>query len=296
MKLFTKKPNKQTPRRRSATSAGKIHSYYTPVQQDRIDIDMSSRKAAKRTIRIKTLRARVEQLVVIGFVIFVAYMLLVLKGLPIINIDTSVTGYTSTRYSAKIQDIFSSSIFNTNKLTLERSSLQKQIMHDFPELSSVEVRSSFVGRRPEVYLKVNSVPFTYEALGVEYSISSEGRNVGTVTETPPEPHALLIKDESGVPTVKGDMVLTSADASYFITVKSAVEEKGRRVQYMRITSVPREVYVKLTDTKYEIKMYLEDDPKLQIGTFLAAEKTLGEGGAVPAQYIDVRAGEKVFWQ
>jgi hypothetical protein len=131
---------------------------------------------------------------------------------------------------------------------------------------------------------------------VQYSVSQEGRNVGTVAETPADKNPLLIKDESGIQTKKGDMLLTSADSRYFTTVKQSIEAKGRRVEYMRISAIPREVFVKLTDVKYEIKMYLEDDPSSQIGTFFAAEKTLGEGGAAPTQYIDVRAGEKVFWQ
>jgi uncharacterized Zn ribbon protein len=143
---------------------------------------------------------------------------------------------------------------------------------------------------------VFKIPFIYEVTGNRYSVSEVGKVVGKTESTPTVLNPLTIKDESGVPIKIGDNIITSGDIDFLTTTKSILEQKGRRVEYVRITSVPREVYVKITDVPYLARMYLDENPLQQVGSFLAAEKVLGEGGAVPSQYIDVRAGEKVFWQ
>jgi hypothetical protein len=294
--MIFRKKKAQVNRRRTTKGSAKVHNYYTPSQQDRIDIDMSSRKAAKRSETIKTLRGRVEYIIGGIFAILVLYMLLVLKGQPLINVSSPSPNINATRYTADIQRIVESSVFNTNKLTLQRADIENQLLGLFPELESAQVRYSLVGRRPEIYLKVYKIPFIYEAQGMKYSISEVGRVVGALEDIPTAINPVIIHDESGISIKKGDTVMTSSDVTFITEVKSALEQKGRKVEYMRITSVPREIFVKLVDTNYQIRMYLEDDANLQVGTYLAAEKTLGEGGVVPTQYIDVRAGEKVFWQ
>ena len=291
-----KSKNKEPNRKRTAVVSTKVHSYYTPSQQERIDIDMSSRRYIKRSTTLRKARLRFEKVVGIAFAAFIVYMLVALKGQPLIVVSTNTSGITDQRYSEKINELFRSSVFNTNKLTLQRSKIEHTLLDEYPELKSAEVRYSFVGRRPEIYLEAYSLPFNYEALGKHYAVSETGKNVGLLGELPAQSNQLHIKDESGVQTKKGDYVLRSSDVSFMETVKTLLAQKGRRVENMRITSLPREVYVKISNTQYEVRMYLEDAPETEVGTFLAAEKTLGEGGEVPSQYIDVRAGEKVFWQ
>lgn len=293
--LFRKK-QKSEPRRHGNAVAPKVHSYYTPAQQERIDIDMSSRRSAKRTKVIKRTVGRLEIALGVAALVFVAYMTLSLGGEPLINVINSSPGIDSARYSVKVSDHLRGSILNSNKLTLQKSIIEQHLKEDFPEIASIEVRYSLVGRRPEVYITVFKIPFIYEDAGNRYSVSEVGRVVGRTETTPTTASPLVIKDESGVPIKIGDNIITSGDVAFLGQTKSVLEQKGRRVEYMRITTVPREVYVKLTDTAYQLRMYLDEDPLQQVGSFFAAEKALGEGGAVPGQYIDVRAGEKVFWQ
>jgi len=238
----------------------------------------------------------VERIAGVVFAVFILYMLISLRGTPLILVSPNTVGLNEQRYSAKVNELFDASILNSNKLTLQKGTIASTLLEEYPELSSVEVRYSFVGRRPEVYIRTYTLPFSYESLGAQYLINEVGRNVGLLTQLPAQTVSLKVKDESGVQTKKGDFVLRSGDVSFMTTAKSLLAQKGRRTEFMRLTSVPREVYIKLADTSYEVRMYLEEDPQLQVGTFLAAEKTLGEGGTVPTQYMDVRAGEKVFWQ
>ena len=290
----TKKTSPQ--RKRSSVGSARVHSYYTPSQQERIDIDMSSRRSEKRSSTLRTVRQRVERIAGVVFAVFILYMLISLRGTPLILVSPNTVGLNEQRYSAKVNELFDASILNSNKLTLQKGTIASTLLEEYPELSSVEVRYSFVGRRPEVYIRTYTLPFSYESLGAQYLINEVGRNVGLLTQLPAQTVSLKVKDESGVQTKKGDFVLRSGDVSFMTTAKSLLAQKGRRTEFMRLTSVPREVYIKLADTSYEVRMYLEEDPQLQVGTFLAAEKTLGEGGTVPTQYMDVRAGEKVFWQ
>lgn len=288
--------DKEPNRKRNPVATTKVHSYYTPSQQERIDIDMSSRRSIKRSASLRNARLRFEKVVGVAFAVFIIYLLVALKGQPLVVVSSNVSGIDNQRYSVRINELFKSSVFNSNKLTLLRSRIEHSLLDEYPELKSAQVKYSFVGRRPEVYLEAYALPFDYEALGKHYLVSETGKNVGLLDQLPTQVNPLLIRDESGVQAKVGDYELRSSDVSFIESVKVLLAQKGRRVESIRITSVPREIYVKITDTSYQVRMYLEDAPDTQLGTFLAAEKTLGEGGEVPSQYIDVRAGEKVFWQ
>lgn len=296
MKKIFRKKAKSSERRHVGQDSRRVHSYYTPVQQERIEIDMASRRGKQKAARTGMLRHRFEAVMGVVFVMIVLYLTLVLRGTPLLLVDAGSTGIDESRYAARVEQLFNGSILNTNKVTLQRSSIRSKLLEEFPELSDVEVRSSFVGRRPEVYMSVEDIPFTYEALGTVYAVSTSGKNIGLLSTLPTLKQSIYIRDESGIATKKGDTVLRASDVQFITSVKEYISQKARRVEYVRLTDVQREVYVKLADVNYEIRMYLDDNPGEEVGTFLAAEKTLGEGGEVPSRYIDVRAGEKVFWQ
>jgi hypothetical protein len=131
--MLLRKKQKNQPRRHTNVAAPKIHSYYTPAQQERIEIDMSSRRSANKTKVIKRAVGRLEIVLGVVAIVFVAYMMLALSGEPLINVVNSSPGIDSTRYSTKVSDHLRGSVLNSNKITLQKSIIEKHLQEDFPE-------------------------------------------------------------------------------------------------------------------------------------------------------------------
>ncbi|MCA9347334.1 hypothetical protein KC930_02005 [Candidatus Saccharibacteria bacterium] len=290
---------KSDDRRRSTKKGFKVQNYYTPSTRP-IEIDMSSSKrhSKKRAdTSTRNYRKFIRNILLAIFIGYVLFMLLALNSQPVIDITSSnTTGITADRYKQPLTSFLKQSIFNTNKITLRSSQIEKDMMRDFPEINSISIRYSFVGRHPEARISIDSIPITYNSNGASYLVTSRGMNVGTIETLPFQKDQILIKDESGVQTSKGNIVLRQVDVDYFIKIKQILNSKNQKVEYFRLTTSQREAELKIVGAPYFVKLYLDDNPLIEMGTYYASIKTIGEGGESPKEYIDVRAGEKVYWK
>lgn len=292
MKLFKKKNVERG--RASSEQKQKIHSYYTPKNTDREYLDMSKR--TKRINRENLLRMTVVKNAAIALLlIFIAWTSLLLSDEPIISFrdNTSIVGVD--RYSQKIQGILGSSVLNANKLTFRSSDVEKEIKEFFPEVSDVSVDTFILGKKPNIRLTVMELPLKISVDGKDYLVAENGKLVGKTTDFSLIKNTVTVRDETGFEPEIGSSILRSDDMHFVITLKKLLGEKGITLEYVKIPVTPREIYVKAIGKNYEVRMFLEDDPYAQVGSWLATEKVVGERGETISRYIDVRAGEKVFW-
>ncbi len=298
MPLFKKKKPIDTPRRSNAQGT-KISNYYaSPAQtHSRPKIDSSKRGETKKEANSKkNNRVTLKNVGITILAGFFLYNLLYLRSDPIVVMDyETMTGRTAV-YEPAIQDMLKSSIFNTNKLTLRTADLEKSIKSEFPEIQQAVVSPTLVGRRPVVHLRQQELVFTIESKGTSYIIASDGVVAGEASVFTGVENTTLIRDESGVDIRKGSRVLRSDDAEFFAITSELFSKKSREVELIRITAVPREAYIKIKGLSYDLRVYLDEPADVQVGTFFSAEKTLGERGEAPGLYMDLRAGEKVYWQ
>lgn len=279
---------------RPSKSTQRIHSYYTAQQVDSDSTKYSKRRSVTKKNILKS--AFLQRLSILVFVIFVAFTASVLSDEPIISFGGSQTITSVDRYAQDVQSQLGSSFLNANKFTLRRSSIEKTIKEKFPELKSVDISTVVLGKKPLVRLELYDLPLVYGSNREEYIVASNGAIVGKRGEFPLAKNMLVVQDDSGIAVEKSDIVLRSDDVAFLGTLTTIMEAKGRGVERVRITSIPREIFVKPTDKNYEIRMYLDENPAQQIGSWFSVEKVVGESGVgQPSQYIDVRAGEKVYW-
>ncbi len=287
MALF--KSKKKQPSRQPKRSNAKLHSYYAPRQYDKTEsIDMT-----KRSHKLLT-SGFVKRLAVVMFMLFVAWTLSISSSEPIVLLSGSQNTVSVDRYARSVQNLLGSSIFNSSKLTLQRAKIENHLMDEFPELASVNIRSDLIGRKPEVELDVMEMPFQVNALGRNYTVAANGRVAGNAEDFRLIKSPLIVRDETGISLAPGELYMRSDDAGFITTLKKIALEKGIALEYARFTTTPREVWLKPKDRIYQIRMSLEDDVYTQFGSWLATEKVVGEQGGSIAEYIDTRAGEKVF--
>jgi hypothetical protein len=211
--------------------------------------------------------------------------IIVLKGSGGLSVD---------RYASDAQALLSGSLLNSTKLTLRRSAIENEMRIRFPELQSVRVESDVLGRRPTFILAAEDILFRMRTEAETVMIGSSGRIVGYEADFPRVSNTLQLIDESGIDQSIGTLVMRSDDAMFLNRAREIIALKGRGVDYIRITEVPREAYIKPSDRSYQVRVYLDDSVEEQLGAWFLTEKTLEGRGEGVAQYIDVRAGEKVF--
>lgn len=294
---FGKKTKSEVPNVRrpgKPQSKQKVHSYYTSQQ---VDIEVSNGKKRRKVTRENILKTSFfKRLAVVMFVVFVILTASVLSDEPIISFYGGQKITNVDRYSQYIQGLLGSSVLNTNKFTLQSDKLSSMIVQQFPEISTVSVSTVVLGKKPLVRLSLYNLPITFESNGEKYAVAENGSVVGFSADFPLQKNTILVKDESGITVAKSDVVIRSDDVEFISTVKSILTAQGRALEYVRLTSVPREIFVKTKDKNYEIRMYLDDDVIQQTGSWFAVEEVVGESGESITKYIDVRAGEKVYWQ
>lgn len=297
MRIGNKKPPlKPTLRRpqQKIISNQRVHSYYTTKQYSGDKLSSAKRLNVNKESILKSVL--LKRLAVMMFVIFVLFTVSVLSDEPIIFFADGQAVTAVDRYSQDIQGLLGSSLFNSNKFTLQQESLANTVKERFPELRSVTFSTVVLGKKPLVRLDVYKLPIRLLSKGEVYIVAENGVVVGKEMEFPLARDLLSIKEESGIEIHKSDKLLRSDDVQFLSSLKAILQAKGRGVEYIRLTAVPREIFVKPSDKNYEIRMYLDDDVQQQVGSWLTVERVVGESGGQVAQYIDVRAGEKVFWQ
>lgn len=304
MKLFLKKKQPINSRRTSSGSrTAKVTSYYSPSSRgDSIaEIDMSVRHGKSKTKRpavgrkVGLLRT-VKRLVVVTLVVFLLFSLLYLRPDPIIVLDGNSTTERTRTYEPAITTMVQKSILNRSKLTIRSTNLEKQVLAEFPELHKVVFSTTAVGKRPIVHLYLQPILFSIESMGKTYVIAENGIVAGDSADFTGLESTITLRDESGVEVKKGSRILRSDDAEFFVSVKEVLQGQGRGLEGVRITQVPREAYLKVTGLSYELRVFLDDPADLQMGTFFSAEQALKGRGEAPTLYMDLRAGEKVYWQ
>lgn len=216
---------------------------------------------------------------------------------PIIIGQENIPKVQLQRYETYATLILKQSVFNRFKPTLRSSDIKNHMQTEFPDISKIDVVASALGRRPTLYISRYALPYVVESRGVSYSVSSTGVVVGDLKSSiVGDGKLIVIRDESGVEIKKNQQIIRADDADFFNICTTLLNLKGRGVEGIRITTTPREAYIKLAGLSYELRVLLDDSAENQMATFLTTEKLLQGRGEVPEKYMDLRVGEKVFWK
>jgi hypothetical protein len=236
-------------------------------------------------------------------VLIAAFRLLSLNSNAIVRLENTDTSGLFFRnqsgYTATTQKILASSWWDKNKVTINAVQLQNDLTAQYPEITSVSIDLSFLSERPIVYIQISEPSLIINDLHGSYILDDSGK-VLTSNSTYLAYSSLnlpLLTDQSGLTLERNRQALPSDDVSFIQTVVAQLNAKSIKIYAMTLPPGGSELDVQPVSAPYFIKFNLEnDDPRQQVGTFLAAEANLSSQHITPAKYIDVRVDGRAYYQ
>lgn len=236
--------------------------------------------------------------IILAACVSLANVLLLTPDAKVLPLDQSQTKFlhSTATYEAAADKLFSASILNRNKLTVDQEGIGTALRREFPELSAVSVKLPLIGHRPIIYITPEApVLILVTSDSKQYIVGQNGEvlaaNAGLGLDVP------YVKDESGAPIHPGQPVLATTTISFIREVLYQLSHKQLIVSTFVLPSGTSELDAYLSGQSYFVKFNLASNTPLeQVGTFLAVQHNLAGQGLMPQQYIDVRVEGRAYYR
>jgi hypothetical protein len=307
--MFKSKNKKITGRNVNSARATRsnLFSYYTANNES------PQRVARNRTLnpqqttnenkpKVPKALGRVTVLLITIFGILIVADLIWLSNKPkvVIVSDTSnsVLLSGSKVYSEKIQEIFSSSPTSRTKISINTNSIENAVQKDFPELSSVSVVLPVIGHTPEVVIQIAKPAVLLKNSNSNFLLDNQGRVIYKITDLSKYNSLSLpvvnTSVNSGITT--NQQALSSGDVQFIEFANSQLRAQKISISSMNLPVNTRELDVNVSNPNYMIKFNLEEDPRVQVGTYLAVRQKLASSNTTGYSYIDVRVLGRAYYK
>ena len=288
----------------SLRQSQKSYSYSSRRSEETYNVGRGEKP--KQTLKqTSTSASRKFGLIVLLIAIIVsAIKVLSLSSTPIIKFvgsssDNALTNKNGTSvYERAVSSYLSSSIWNTNKLTLDSSGLSNYLTGHHPELQAVSVSVPFIDNHLVVYLTPTSPTITLVEPNAAYALDASGRAILKASSASALNLSLpVVTDQSGLSVSLGKMAITSDDVFFIREIVGQLSIKGYKVSSLTLPANTDELDAYLAGQSYYIKFNLnENDPRQQAGTFLATISSLKSQNSLPTKYVDVRVDGRAYYQ
>lgn len=202
-------------------------------------------------------------------------------------------------YQMAADNLLAGSIWNRNKITVNTEGISRQMLKQFPELSSVSITLPLLSKHPTVYVQTARPALILSARNGSYVIDTTGKALinaanlsGNARQGLP-----LVTDQSGLDAAINHQVLSSDDVSFILTVIAQLSASHVSVSALVLPAGTSELDVHVSGQPYTVKFNLESgDARQQAGTFLATQAELKSRNITPAQYVDVRVDGRAYYK
>ncbi len=252
----------------------------------------------ERGLRLPSLRSLPTVLALGAILISIVYST-TLSSAPKILFADGTSPYRSTaEYQTEIQKKLRASLLNQSKLTIDTAKIEKEILAHFPELDAARLVLPIIGRRPALTLHVRQPILLMTTKTNALVVDATGKVVSTSQQLlSSEVDALLpVQDESSLELKVGDQAVTTETVAFIHNIGQQLADKKLDIDRLILPAIANELDVYIKGQAYFVKMDVSGDPRAQAGTFLAARNNLLENDSSPAEYMDVRVEEKVFYK
>src|SRR3989344_7874806 len=292
----------QKPRRPAEGNNRAVFSYY--ARGVSTDEDNTGRRKDQNISTIKHYRLQLGLLpsyfAYLAILFAMGYSCLLVPSPKIILVNTPDTVHRDPSvYQEAIETIWNKSILNRTKLTVSTSRIKQDINSQFGELANVQIELPLLGRRPTVILIPVKPALQLLSSNGSFYVDLGGRVMARTTDL--TQNALkqlpLIRDETGVLAEPGKVVIPAAQASFLTNLHAQL--LAQNIDVESITLPPRaanEADIRIVGLPYTVKFSIGSDPRQAVGTYQATKAKLDKEGVTPAEYIDLRVEEKVFYK
>lgn len=201
-------------------------------------------------------------------------------------------------YQIEAQKILSKSLLNRSKVTIDTTNFNNQMKLKFPELSEVSVILPLAGRRPIVEVTAKHPVLVLKTGYTQYLLDSRGTAIMNKAEAIgiDSFKLLAVTDQNTNKVSIGKRALTENDVVFITTVVEQLSSKQISLDSAELPQIPAELHVRIKGQSYYVKFNLYGDGKVQAGAFLAVKQKLDTDNISPAEYVDVRIEERVFYK
>jgi len=303
MDMFRKKTSTRANVSRTPDANKSVYSYY----QKRSNIDATSRKKPAERPQKRSQPRFLQHIPTLLFVITVFCSLFYLSTtdprvkLVVLNgqlKDSNASIRSESIYQEAAEQFIKRSVVNRSKLTLDTSGLEESLLMQFPELAAVSATVPIMGRRPVVRIQATQPALILKSAEKSVLIGNNGialletKDVKNISSL----NLRVINDQSGISVELGKAALPQEQASFISIMIEQLEKQDIGIQSATIPASPYDLHVKIQGKPYFVKFNIRDDPKQQSGAYIALKKDLEARGITVKEYVDVRAGERIFYK
>lgn len=235
-------------------------------------------------------RSWLVRLVIVGAILLVAWLLLGLHRIEVVPVKNdalmSASDYTRA-LSAELKPppLHVKFLFNTTEQS-------DRLMTKYPEITNVTWTNPVFGTTATMRADIRPARFVLESSSGTYIVNDQGKVIGLLSDAIATPKIKII-DQTGFNIQVGKNVISSTDAEFLNTLVDQLTAKGVTVESLILPPLAQEVHVK-ADKPYIIKFSFNSDPLQAAGSYIAMRQRLTGEQKQPTEYIDVRAGERIF--
>lgn len=201
-------------------------------------------------------------------------------------------------YQQAAQEYLKGSVLNYSKFLVDTNGLSQHLKSEFPEIATATVTLPIMGRRPVIELQATRPAFILVSATTSMLVGNNGvalvdvkdvANVGAL-------NLRTVNDESGVSLEAGKAALPQEQAQFVSIIVEQLEKQNLTVESLTIPKSAYDLHVRVKGQPYYVKFNILEDPLQQTGSYLALRSKLEADKVTPAEYIDVRVGERVFYR
>lgn len=301
---FLRKKEKPTipARRRPTDNKPAVFSYYargaSPSSQN---IGRNDKPKAAVIGRYRLRLGHVPSYIALtAIVIALGYSCTLQPNPKIVLLQTTGTVHRDPKaYQDGVQAIWKQSLLNRTKLTVSTSAIRQDILSQFGELSAVHIEFPLLGRRPTVLLTPTQPALQFITSNGSFYVDANGKTLARTTDLLQNElkDVPTVQDETGVIAEPGKGIIPASQALFLGQLYAQLRAGDVAIASITLPArVANEADVRIDGLPYLVKFSLDSDPRQAVGSYLAAKTKLAADGIKPAEYIDVRVGEKVFYK
>lgn len=254
----------------------------------------------QKSDRVKNLIKFSPGIVAVAVIILSLLFSLTLSSTPAVDtVSDQPSPYRSLdEYAAKADEIMSQNPLNLTKFTIDTTSVEQELVEAFPELNAAAIRLPVLGRKPTLVLDIRQPEAILVSNSKSLVLDSRGVAVSEIKDVNPEQRRQLavVEDGSGIDIKLGEQAVTTDTIEFIKSIRAQFAAKQIAISRLELPVVVNELNIYPEGQKYYVKTDTTGDPRLQFGGYMAVKEHLEGKGITPAEYIDARVEEKVFYK
>lgn len=277
----------------------KVFSYYTSSHKQLTNtqrVDRLKFTSAPRNQYLIFARQHWFGLIAAIVLVVSSVYIITLSMTPQVTVNGTVYRAT-TEYNQLAQSALKSNVLNVLKPTLQRAAIEKRLKEQIPEAKTVQVSSPLLGRRANVVITMDEPAAVMKQGNTQDLIVSErGRLLLAATQSKGTTDLPVIINNTGVTGKAGEQFLRPDDMRSLLQLMQQVKLSGSSASFVLPPQTREIIMLEPSRGVYQVRFLFGDTMLQQFGAMRATQKKLQELGQTPAEYMDVRLGNKVFYK